>query len=155
MSEIIRDSLMDIGKSVVGVSIARSLKIPEKLDLGDSFVMNHASNGALYALVSEVINYASGDESKLMNMDLFGLGDNIVFFSALSAGVEVTQVDKTVYDVLNKQANLSRDTSDLITESAVLSMGRISARIIDQTPGLPSWIRLIRHPSQIKTIMDY
>ena len=85
MTEILKDSLMDVGKSVVGVSIAKAMKIPEKLDMGNSFAMVHGSNGVLYTLVSDVIDYASGEESKMLNMDIYGLGDNIVFLSAMSA----------------------------------------------------------------------
>ena len=147
MTEILKDSLMDVGKSVIGVSIAKAMKIPEKLEMGESFAMVHGSNGVLYTLVSDVIDYASGEQSKIMNMDIYGLGDNIVFLSAMSATAEVTGADKAVYDVLSKQGNLSRDTSDLITESAVLSAGRITGRIIEQTPGLPNWLNIIRHPS--------
>ena len=153
MTEILRDSLMDVGKSVVGVSIAKAMKIPERLEMGDSFAMVHGSNGVLYTLISDVIDYASGEPSKLMNLDVYGIGDNIVFLSALSAGAEVTQADKMVYDVLNKQANLSRDTSDLITESAILSAGRITGRLIEETPGLPNWMNIIRHPSNARNYM--
>ena len=153
MTEILRDSLMDVGKSVVGVSIAKAMKIPERLDMGKSFAMVHGSNGVLYTLISDVIDYASGEPSKLMNLDVYGIGDNIVFLSALPAGAEVTQADKMVYDVLNKQANLSRDTSDLITESAILSAGRITGRLIEETPGLPNWMNIVRHPSMARNYM--
>jgi len=153
MTEILRDSLMDVGKSVVGVSIAKAMKIPEKLDMGDSFAMVHGSNGVLYTLISDVIDYASTGESKMMKLDVYGLGDNIVFLSALSAGAEVTQADKMVYDVLNKQAGLSRDASDLITESAILSAGRITGRLIEETPGMPTWLNVIRHPSNVRNYM--
>ena len=154
MTEIVRDSLMDVGKSVVGVSIAKAMNIPERLDMGDSFAMVHGSNGVLYTLISDVIDYASGEQSKLMNLDVYGLGDNVVFLSALSAGAEVTKADKMVFDVLNSQAGLSRDTSDLITESAILSAGRIAGRLIEETPGLPSWVNVVRHPSRMKDYMN-
>jgi hypothetical protein len=153
MTEIIKDSLMDIGKSVIGVSIARAMNIPDKLDMGNSFVMTHGSNGALYALVSDVVDFASGDGSKIMNMDYFGLIDNVAFFSALSAGAEITKADKMIYDVLKGQINLSRDTSALIAESAILSGGRIAGRIIDETASVPSWLRVIRHPTNVREIL--
>jgi hypothetical protein len=150
--EMLSMALMDVGKSVVGVSIAQSLKIPEKLNFGDSFVMTHASNGALYTAISDVIDFASGGESKFMNMDVYGIADTFVFLSALSGASELTNVDQMAYDVLNKQAGLSRDMSAIISESMVLSTGRIAARVIDETPEVPSWLRLIRHPSNARNM---
>lgn len=150
--EMFQMALMDVGKSVVGVSIAKSLKIPEKLDMGNSFAMVHGSNGALYTLISDVIDYASGGESKIMNMDVYGLADNLVFLSALSGAAELTKLDDMAFDVFNKQAGLSRNTSELIAESMVLSTGRITARIIDETPQVPVWLKVIRHPSNARNL---
>ena len=153
MTEILRDSLMDVGKSVIGVSIAKAMKIPERIEMNDSFATLHGSNGVLYTLVSDVIDYATVGESKLMNMDVYGIGDNIVFFSAVSATADVTNADQMVQDVLRGQAGLSSDTSELITESAILSAARITGRLIEETPGLPNWMNVVRHPSRMKNYM--
>ena len=44
-------------------------KLSKKLDFGDTFVLKHASNGALYFAVSDAINGVTGQGSKLLNYD--------------------------------------------------------------------------------------
>jgi hypothetical protein len=50
--------ISDIAKSTVGVLVASQLNLSQKLNLGDSLLMRSASNGMVYFLISDAINYA-------------------------------------------------------------------------------------------------
>lgn len=152
MTQIVKDTLMDVGKSVAGVSVAYALDVPKRLDFGDSFVMRNGSNGILYALISDVIDGVSGEGSKIMNADAYGMIDDVLYLGAVSAATDISKMDGAVFNILNKEAKLSRNTAELVTESAVLSAGRIAGRLIDETPGVPPWLSVIRHPTRIKDL---
>ena len=147
-NETVREVLMDVGKSAIGVSIAKALDIPNKLDMGDSFAMTHGSNGVLYAGVSDVINYASGAPSKLLSMDVRGLVDDVVFLSALSGATEVAKIDESFYRSM-VDMGFSYNSAELLVESAVLSAGRFGMRYVDENPNVPDFLKVLRHPTRL------
>ena len=115
--------LQDIAKSALGVVVAQKLDLSQKLDFGDSLIMKHASNGVLYFLISDAMNYATGNGSKLLNGNMYGVVDDSLFLGALSAGSELTKADQMLYDTLS---NVTRDrnTINILVDSAIVSTGR-------------------------------
>src|SRR3954470_13269005 len=90
----IQMALIDVGKSVAGLSIASALDLSKKLDFGNSFVTRNVSNGTISFVTSDLIDglLSSGQQSKILKMDIVGAMDDTLFFSAVSAGVEVSGV---------------------------------------------------------------
>lgn len=134
-------------KSIGGVLVARQIDLAGKLDLGDSFLMVHGSNGVIYFLISDLINYLSSKGSKLLTGNINGILDDSVFFGGMSAVTEVSNVDKMVYDLL--QQNIIRDTKtlEIAIDSGILTGGRILASYVDSTANAPSWLKSVRHPT--------
>lgn len=146
-NETVREILMDVGKSAVGVAISKAIDLPSKLNIGNTQVMQHGSNGLLYTGISDVIDYASGGPSKLLNMNFRGLVDDSLYFTGLSFATEVAKLDSTFYRSI-QNAGVSRDTAELVTEAAIISTGRLVMRYVDENPGAPDWMRLARYPTR-------
>lgn len=147
-NETVRDVLMDIGKSAVGVSIAKAMDIPKMLDMGNSFAMQHGSNGVLYAGISDVINYASGGPSKLMSFDIRGLIDDALYLGVISGATELAKLDETFYSSI-VNAGVGRATAEVLVESAVVTTGRFGMRFIDESPVVPDILKAIRRPTRL------
>lgn len=149
-----KDLLMDVGKTTVGILIANSAKIPERLDFGDNFAMRNASTGMIYYGVSEAIDYVSkGSASSLMSYDPLVIGDDIVFYSLLSAGAELSATDAGLQRLLSETAGLSSDLSAAVVEGAIVSGGRYIANWVDQQADTPDLVKVLRHP--LKKILGH
>jgi hypothetical protein len=146
MAEILTLAVTDIAKSVAGVAIARALKIPEKLDFGDSFVLKNASDGALYFAISDGIDAISGKGSKIMNGHIKESLDDILFFSVVNGIADGTGLGNELLSLIQNTLGTTRDTGILIADSTVLSGSRFAADYIDNVPSLPSYLHMIRHP---------
>lgn len=151
-SQFVQSAVLDIGKSIAGVGISRALKLPEKLDMGDSFVMRNGSNGAVAFFTSDVIDGVTGMGSKLLNQDFIGAVDELLFFSAISAGAELLGLDNGLYDVVRKQLNLNKDMAETVTESVILSGSRVASRYLQSRSEVPAYLKSIRHP--VRTLMN-
>lgn len=49
----------DIAKSALGVVVASQLDLAGKLNFGNSLLMRSGSNGVIYFLISDAINYVA------------------------------------------------------------------------------------------------
>lgn len=146
MTAVLQLAVMDVGKSVAGVAVARALNLPEMLKFGDSFAMRNISNGSLYFVVSDAINGVTGTGSKIMQYDVRGILDDISFFSVSSGIAEKSGTDTDLYQMLQNTLKTSPETSAVIAESAIVSGTRFLADYIDSQPSLPSFIHIVRHP---------
>jgi len=139
---------MDMAKSFAGVMISNELDISSKLNLGDSFIMRNGSSGLIYAGISDVINYFTTNRSKALNGDFIGLADDTAFFSALSAGAELTQVDTELLKTLNKVTPFGNKMNGILVESAIITGGRFFGDYILATPSAPQYLKMLRKPSK-------
>lgn len=146
MTHVLQLAVMDVAKSVAGVSVAKAVNLPEMLDFGDSFVMKNASNGATYFVVSDAINAVFGQGSKLLSYDVYGSLDDIGFFTATSMVADKTGTDADLYNLIRDKFNLSQNNAELVAESAIVSGTRFLADYIDSQPDLPSVLHVVRHP---------
>lgn len=146
MSGVIQLAVMDVVKSTAGVAVARTLKIEDMLDFGDSFLLKNLSNGSTYFVVSDAINAVSGQRSKLLNYDIYGALDDIGFFSATSMLAEKSGTDTQLYNMIQNTFNVSGNTAGLIAESAIVSGTRFLSDYIDSQQSIPAPIRAVRHP---------
>ena len=154
MTETVKDLLLDVGKSVIGVSVSRAFDLQSRLNFGDSFVLSNVSNGAIYYLIGDTINYITGDAvSNLASGNIVGGIDGVLYYSAVSAGAELTKIDGTLYKFAGN-AGLSRSNAEVLSESVIVSAGRITARMIDEVPNVPDWLKVIRHPSRLATMAN-
>lgn len=138
--------LTDVAKSALGVVVAQQLDLSHKLNFGNSLIMRNGSNGVIYFLISDAINYVSGGGSKLLSGNISAVVDDSVFLGALSAGSELSHADSMLYDTLSN-VTTDRKTLSILVDSAIISGGRILGDYIDSTAGLPSYVHAIRHPT--------
>jgi predicted nucleic acid-binding protein len=139
----------DILKTSLGVVVANQLKLGDKLDFGDSFLARNASNGGVYFLVSDGVNLVSNGTgaSKVLNMDLKGIWDDVVFFGALSAVADVTKSDEMLENLVRK-LSADRNTVATLVDASIVSGGRILGSYIDAYSS-NSLLHSIRHPSSM------
>ena len=154
MTETVKDLLMDVGKSVIGVSLAKAIDLPKKLDFGDNLVVRNVANGVMYYAIGDTINYISNDApSNIATLNIIGGLDGIAYYSAVSAGAELTKIDGMLYRFAG-DVGLSRTNAELLSESAIVSAGRITARMLDEMPNVPNWLKVIRHPSRALNMVN-
>jgi len=91
--QFVQLAVLDVAKSVAGLMVANTLDLYNKLDFGDSFVMRHASNGCVGALVSETIDAFTVGSKLFHNRDIVGTLDDALFFGAVSGATEQLGVD--------------------------------------------------------------
>lgn len=147
MNESLRPLVMELGKSGLGVLAASSLKLADRFDFGDSFVLQNASNGFIYYLVSDAINYASLGKSKIISMDLMGALDDTGFFSALSAVGSVVNASEQIAGIVGNVVTDGK-TVALVVDTAILAGGRILANYIDSNASAPAFLHVVRHPTR-------
>ena len=152
-SQFLQSALLDIGKSFAGITISQAVDLPNKVDLGDSFVGRNVSKGAISFLASDVIDglLTQGQLSKLYNMNIIGALDDTLFYSAISAGVQASNVDVMLYNSMTNQFRLSRDQAEILAQSCLLSGARVSARYVDTLNDVPMWVKNIRYPIRTLT----
>lgn len=137
--------IQDIAKSTLGVVVAQQLDLGKRLDFGDSFALRHGSNGAIYFLISDAINYVTNGSSKLLSGNVFGIVDDTLFLGALSGASELTHLDQMLHDTLGT-VTTDRKVLSTLVDSVIVSSGRILADYIDST-SLPTYVHAIRHPT--------
>ena len=145
---MVQSAVMHLAKSSAGVLASNAIDLPRKLNLGNSFLLKHASNGAINFAISDLINYFEGKPSKVLSMDVVKSLDDIAFFGAVTAGVEVSNVHSIVYDQLRGSINLSRETAQLGVQAGVLSASRIAGDYIDENATTDA-LKILRHPFSV------
>lgn len=153
MAQAVQKVAMDVAKTTAGIVIAKSAKIPEKLDFGDSFAMRNASNGVLYYLISDVIDYVSEGKSSFMTYDPLVIGDDVAFYSLLSVVAELSATDEALQKMLSETLNLSNDVAEALVEGAIISGGRYIADFVVNASQTPDVIKMLRHP--LKKILGH
>ena len=146
MSDMVQMALKDIAKSALGVMVANAVNFPERVDLGDSFALKHASNGVINFAISDLVNYFDGVGSKALNGDIYGILDDSLFFGGVTAGVQAVNLHETVGGVLQNNLNLSSDMTELAVQASVLSASRFAGRYIDENATSDA-LRIFRHPT--------
>lgn len=146
MSDMVQMALKDIAKSALGVTVANAVNFPERVDLGDSFLLKHTSNGVINFAISDLVNYFDGASSKILNGDIFGIADDCLFFGGVTAGVQATNLHETAGGLIQNSLNLSSDMTELAVQSGVLSASRFAARYIDENATSDA-LKIFRHPT--------
>ncbi len=107
--------------------------------------MRSASNGMVYFLISDAINYVVNKNSKILNGDVYGVVDDSLFLGSLSLGTEVTKTDKLLYDTFSSVIQNEKLLYTL-TDSVIVSSGRILADYIDSNVS-NQYAHYLRHPT--------
>ena len=143
MSQLV---LKDIAKSALGVMAAKAVNLPERVDLGDSFVLRHTSNGVINFAISDIVNYFDGAGSKILSGDVYGILDDSLFFGGVTAGVQLSNLHETAGGILQDNLKLSSETAELAVQASVLSASRFAARYIDENATSDA-LKVFRHPT--------
>ncbi|MDP2059187.1 MAG: hypothetical protein Q8J97_05560 [Flavobacteriaceae bacterium] len=136
-------------KSYAGVMVASNLKVADRLNFGNSLVGTSATNGVLYASISDVINYFSGQRSKIVSGDIMGIVDDALFFGALSGGARITGADAQAFQIINQASPFNRETNLQLLETAILTGGRFLGDYIETTPQAPDALKRLRRPTRL------
>lgn len=136
-------------KSYAGVMVASNLDIAGKLKLGDSLVAKAGTSGIVYASISDLINYFSGQRSKVVNGDVMGIVDDALFFSVLSGAVRSSGADGQVFGAISKVSPFGSQVNLQLMETAVITGGRFLGDYIDATPQAPDVLKKIRRPTKL------
>ncbi len=139
--------ISDIAKSFAGVFVASQLRLSDKLNFGDSIIARSVSNGMVFFVISDAVNYVSNGSSKLLNGDIKGVFDDSLFLGTLALGAEVSKTDKILSDLLSKVISNEQLLYGL-TDSVLVSGGRILGDYID-TSSTSRYAHMVRHPSLI------
>ena len=145
---IIQSAVMHLAKSSLGAIASNAIDLPSRVNLGNSFLLRHGSNGVVNFAISDLINYFEGKPSKILNMDIVRSLDDVAFFGAVTAGVEVSDVHTVVFDQLRSSVNLSRDTALLGVQAGILSASRIAGDYIDENASTDA-LKILRHPVSV------
>ena len=151
--QFLKDAVVDIGKSAVGLSIAHAINLPQKLNFGDSLIARNVSIGAISFVTSDAIDavLTQGEQSKLLKGDLVGALDETLFFSAVSGAVDVSGVANMIYSTYSSTLGLSREYTATATDASILAASRIASRYIEAQSIVPDYIKSLRYP--VKTVM--
>ena len=145
---MVQSAVMHLAKSSLGVIASNAIDLPSKVNLGDSFLLTHASNGVINFAISDLINYFEGRPSKVLSMDVVKSLDDIAFFGAVTAGVEVSDLHTMVFNQLRGSVNLSRETAQLGVQAGILSASRIAGDYIDENATTDA-LKILRHPFSV------
>lgn len=145
--EVMQKSGYEFLKSCSGIAFARQLDLANRLNFGDNFLMVHGSNGLIYFGISDLINYFTLGQSKLLSGNVYGILDDIGFFGGVSGATAYTEVDKKIYDLLG---SVSRDNTilEIATDSSILTGARMLGQYIDSN-NVPTYLKYIRHPTAL------
>jgi hypothetical protein len=136
----------DALKTYAGVIVSNNLKVQEKLGLGNSLIAGSLANGAVYASISDAINYFSGRGSRIMAGDMKEMGNDIIFFSGLSGAARATGVDGTLFETINRVSPLGQENNLMLVESGIVTAGRFLGDYINSSPQAPELLRKVRKP---------
>jgi len=124
-------------------------KIPQ-----DNYYMAYAADGVVFGLVSDAVDWVSGDPSEVVNMEWTRLADDMAYFGLISGVAAESGLLKNVYDVVNKVNPIGQDMSQNLTLGLVASATRLGMDIIDGSQTvLPEPVLWARRP--VTTITNY
>lgn len=150
MTEHVQKILYDVLKTSVGVFAVSQLDLASKIPNSDrNLVIRHATNGLIYFLVSDGVDYASGRPSKLLSGSIKHVVDDTVFFGGLSLGTELTGVDAKVADLVGATIASDRKLVNTLVDGVIVSTGRIVGDYIDATPEIPHFLKSARHVTNL------
>ena len=151
--KFLQDVVVDVAKSAAGVYIGSQMGLPGRFDFGDGFVAESVAKGAVNFVTGDLIDLvlSGGTNSKIMNLDVYGVADDVLFYSLVSAATTATNVDGVVYDVLREQVGLSHNNAAILTAAGLLSGCRVASRTVDRLDGVPQHVKNIRYP--VRTVM--
>jgi hypothetical protein len=147
---VVQNVLYDIAKTSLGVVIVDAVDLQSKVNvLGTSLIARNATNGFMYFLISDSVNYLSGKGSKLLQGDMKAVVDDTIFMGALSGVAEVSGADEKLMKLLGSTVIKDQKLLNIAVESSIISGGRILAHYIDATPEVPQFLKSVRHPSNL------
>lgn len=114
--------------------------------LGDNQRLGYLSDGVTYALANDIVNYATGTGSKLMNGQWYAYMDDAIFFGVVSGVTLETGVSQMIVDQLGVLP-FSRDITLSIAEGAIVSGAKVLGDTIDAQPIGP--LHYLRHPTAL------
>ena len=66
--------------------------INSKINFGDNYFMNQLANGTKYYTAEDIVNYISTGKSEILNMDVYKIGDGIVYNGIVHGVIDSTGV---------------------------------------------------------------
>ena len=133
-----------------GITVAMNqIDLQRKLNFGSNPFVGGFTNGAMYALSSDAINYLSIGQSKLLNGDIAGLVDDSVFFGVISSGVKMAGLDATIMKTIETVSPFGRSTNIDIAEAGLLTGGRLAGDYIVSQSSVPSFLKTVRRPLKV------
>lgn len=144
----------DVLKTTASVVAVNALGIPnmvrEVVPVGGlGKVGGYATDGVIYGLANEVVDYATMGSSTLSRMEYANYLDNVIFFGAVSGVSVESGLVNFAYDQMSGLLPLSSEMNLNLTEGLVISSGRVAADLIDANPNVPNFIKYVRHPSHL------
>ena len=106
----------------------------------------YASDGVMYALSSDIVDYFTEGSSKLLDGQYFNFADDALYFGLLSGAVDQTDVGVMMYDQIRNVVPLSQDMNIALTNGLVVSGGRVVMQMVDTNPNTPDVIKMVRRP---------
>lgn len=139
----------DLVKSTGAVMAVNMSGLPGmvRTSLGDNQRIGYAVDGVSYALANDIVNYATGSGSKLVNGQWGAYIDDVVFFGAV-AGVTL---ETGIADILVTQLSILPFSSDInlnIAEGAIVSAAKVLGDTIDAQPSIGP-LHYLRHPTAL------
>lgn len=152
--QFLKDAVIDIGKSAVGISVANAANLPSKLNFGDSMVARSISTGTISFLTSDAIDavMTQGEQSKLLRGDFVGALDETLFFSAIAGATSALGLGEMVYATYASTLGLSQSNATIATDASVLAASRIASRYIEAQSLVPTYVKNLRYP--LRTVMS-
>ena len=117
-----------------GAIIAMDMSgINSKINFGDNYFMNQLANGTKYYTAEDIVNYISTGKSEILNMDVYKIGDGIVYNGIVHGVIDSTGVKTMVYNQVSKYSPLSVEMTKNAVRAFTMVCGKTAGSIIKQT----------------------
>ena len=114
-SESLKYIATDVVKSFTSVKTAKTLNLAQKLDFGDSIVMKGVSNGGVYSLMNDFVNYLTLGQAKILKLDYKGLLDDLAYFALVSTGSQAVGTDAMLMNTIMQVSPIN----DIVTNQDI------------------------------------
>jgi hypothetical protein len=115
--------------------------------LGDNQRIGYVTDGVSYALANDIVNYATGSGSKLVNGQWYAYVDDVVFFGAVAGITLETGVSEIIVNQLGVLP-FSSDINLSIAEGVIVSAAKVMGDTIDAQPSIGP-LHYLRHPTAL------
>ena len=129
ISPILYESIKQTG----GIVLMDMSGINEKINFGDNYFMNQLANGTKYYTAEDIVNYISTGKSEILNMDVYKIGDGIVYNGIVHGIIDGVGVKTMVYNQVSKYSPLPDEYTKNFVRAFTMVCGKTAGSIIKQT----------------------